>query len=64
MSDRPSWQDSYRSMTTAQLLAELAAVAKYPQQYDERIERKIWIATELTLRDHKPKRQIILMEAD
>jgi hypothetical protein len=58
------WKDDYKSMSLAQLLAELEAIAKNPHRYDERTERKIYIATELTLRDHKPTRQIIVMEAD
>jgi hypothetical protein len=58
------WQANYKSMTPAQLVAELDRIAKHPQAYDQLIERKLYIATELVLRGPTPPRPIILMEAD
>lgn len=58
------WQANYKSMSPAQLVVELDRIAKNPEQYSELVERKIFIATELVLRGHRPTRPIILMEAD
>lgn len=60
----PLWQSNYKSMTPAQLVAELERIAKNPHHYDDLVERKVFIATELVLRGAKPTRPIILMEAD
>jgi hypothetical protein len=64
MSDRPQWQDNYKSMNPAQLVAELELVAKNPHHYDAVVERKLYITTELVLRGDRPTRPIIVMEAD
>jgi hypothetical protein len=57
------WRDNYKSMTPVQLVAELERIAKNPHLGDERVERKLFIATELVLRGDRP-RPIILMETD
>ncbi len=59
---RPHWQDNYKSMNPQQLVAELAKIARYPNAYGERAERRIFITTELSLRNQHPTRPIILME--
>ena len=63
--DRPLWQDNYKSMTPVQLVHELEQIARNPHLYDMLAERRIFITTELVLRDHlMPTRPIILMESD
>jgi len=64
LQDRPLWQDNYKSMNPVQLVHELELIAKNPHRYDMLIERKLYITTELVLRDHRPTRPIILMESD
>jgi hypothetical protein len=64
MSDRPLWQDNYKSMNPAQLVAELERVAKNPHHFDMLIERRLYLTTELVLRGERPMRSIIVMESD
>lgn len=60
----PLWQANYKSMSAAQLVTELQRMAKNPHHYDACARRKAFIVDELVLRDHRPTRPIILMEAD
>jgi hypothetical protein len=62
-SDRPLWQANYKSMNPTQLVAELEQIAKRPAIYDDRIERKAFIADELAVKAHHSG-PIILMESD
>ena len=64
--DHSLWQAKYKSMTSPQLVAELAKIAKNPHHYDNRIERKASIATELALRVRAPEvpASIIVLESD
>lgn len=64
MSDRPPWHDNYKSMSAVQLVAELERLARFPHLYDNTIERKGCIGTELALRVHAPPAPIIVLEAD
>jgi hypothetical protein len=64
LQDHPLWHDTYKSMSPAQLVAELARIARHPHHYDERLERRLFITTELVLRDHRPTRPIIVMETE
>ena len=60
------WQANYRSMGSVQLVAELERLARFPHHYDNTIERKGCIATELALRVHAPEvpKSIIVLESD
>jgi len=64
--ERRLWQSNYKSMSPLQLLAELQRIARFPNHYDNRIERKACIATELALRVEAPTvpTSIIVLEAD
>jgi hypothetical protein len=66
MSDRPLWQDNYKSMNPVQLVAELERIAKNPHFFDDGIKRRACIASELALKWNRcnPETPIILMEAD
>jgi len=56
------WHANYKSMSAPQLIAELEKIAKQPHHYDNRIERKACIATELAMKVRTPDVPIILME--
>ena len=44
------WQENYKSMSAAQLVTELARLAKVPHFHDDLLKRKAFIATELALK--------------
>ena len=56
----------YKTMTSPQLLAELTRLARHPHLYDNTIERKASIASELAARVEAPEvpTSIIVLEAD
>jgi hypothetical protein len=56
------WQANYKSMNSQQLVAELERIAKRPHFYDNHIERKACIATELAMKVRAPDVPIILLE--
>jgi hypothetical protein len=64
--ERPLWQSNYKSMSPLQLLAELQRIARFPNHYENLVERKACIATELALRGGAPEvpKSIIVLEAD
>lgn len=63
MGDCPQWQTSYQSMNSAQLVEELERLARFPHRYDNHIERKTFIAAELTHLP-APTMPIIVMEVE
>jgi hypothetical protein len=64
--DHSLWQANYKSMNSVQLIAELERLARFPHLYDNRVERKACIATELALRVQAPEvpTSIIVLESD
>jgi hypothetical protein len=56
----------YKTMSSVQLVAELERLARFPHLYDNRVERKACIATELALRVRAPNvpASIIVLESD
>jgi hypothetical protein len=65
----PPADANYKSMNGVQLIAELQRIARFPHLYDNRIERKACIATELALRVQSPTEPtpllpIIVLESD
>jgi hypothetical protein len=62
MSDRPLWQDNYKSMNPVQLVAELERIAKNPHHFDAPVERKLYLATELVLRGDRPRPTILIAD--
>ena len=54
------WESNYKSMSQAQLIAELDRIAKNPHHYGDGMKRKAFIADELAIKAHR--RPIILAE--
>jgi hypothetical protein len=58
---RPIWELNYRSMSPAQLVAELERLVRVRHFYSDIVQRKALIADELAIRAHLSPRPIILM---
>jgi hypothetical protein len=56
----------YKSMSSVQLVAALEHIARFPHLYDNRVERKASIASELAARVNAPDvpTSIIVLETD